>query len=99
MGVVYDGASMEQAKKTLRAILDEEHGREPLTDGSKRCVPPVEDSYAMLARTMERLTRGFEGTDSLDLLVAALMMVHEDLAQINRNLVSSERNRRYESYL
>ena len=78
-------------------------GTDPLTDGSKRCVPPVEDSYAVLGRTIKRLdalmadTDGFY--DSIDLLVAVLMMVHEDLAQINRNLVSSERNRRYESYL
>lgn len=77
-------------------MADIDLGKGPLTDDTKRCVPPVEDSYAMLARTMARLTRGFEGTDSLDLLVAALMMVHEDLAQINRNLVVSERNRRFE---
>lgn len=78
-------------------------GREPLTDGSKRCVPPVEDSYAVLGRTIKRLdalTEDVDGFyDSADLLVAALMMVHEDLAQINRNLVVSERNRSAERYL
>lgn len=78
-------------------------GTEPLTDGSKRCVPPVEDSYAVLGRTIKRLdalavdTEGFH--DSADMLVAALMMVHEDLAQINRNLVVSESNRRAERNL
>lgn len=78
-------------------------GREPLTDDTKRCVPPVEDSYAVMGRTIKRLdalaadTDGFY--DSIDLLVAALMMVHEDLAQINRNLVAGERNRMYGDYL
>ena len=78
-------------------------GSEPLTDGSKRCVPPVEDSYAVLGRTLKRLDALAEDVDgfydSADMLVAALMMVHEDLAQINRNLVVSERNRSAERYL